>query len=804
MAYYDSFKFTNETIREVFRRIFRYGWYQNTEGNFYAFNEFSIPSLPVVKDFAEGTDELICTVYSANNVAWDTLGWQTARGSIGAFRYGVNFELPAGNDTRVCLLRYKMYTEKYSKADTTDGWLMLSNKFIDGVVIKRRWHSGTSILKENSIEHKYNITGDYRNATFTGTEPPVEIGAGIFGNDDNITLGGVSRPNLYALATNRGLSTEDLSNLESIYDGVGLDYLGVDGPLEASAAPPSVYYALPPLPINRAYGSQIVRLEKAPDWIPVFDIDQVEDIIKFLKYGDDSGRKYVFDSENPDAKRIEDYKTNQVLYISQNTKDNNKYSYEFLNADYNALTQVNRDDYECAVYDGARIKATSSPYPVVTINKDITTSAAGDYIGVSWLGDKDQTQADARRSGSFKVWYKPKKASNVGILIDRVEWATDPNGTEGWEVCAKTAIDGGYIYTAESGETLTVYFRAITMDDINDDFGDDPDHEDDETGTTPAIPTGRGIGTYNISASQLSAINDALWSYDWNSFFKSSTIDPVKCIISCKSVPFAVAGSGSEEIVIASLRTDVYAGQVNPSYRGDTISVTMPFYRGDFTDIEYTQVRVYLPYIGWVELPASEVMSRRAKLDVGLAGNTKVLKFRYLADLVDGSCTCVVSVNGTERWLFNGHCGIDIPITSDNHTNAINNAMHAGVQTVLNIGTAAAGALTDNAMMTAGGVISAISSAANVVPTYNYSASASPGGYINAALNTHIMIVIERPNVKYDDNVIKRLGKPCHKVLNLGSLRGFTKCGAVRVEGIDATPEELAMIASGLEAGVIL
>lgn len=554
--------------------------------------------------------------------------------------------------------------------------------------------------------------------------------------------------------------------------------------------------------LNRYETDYLMTYDELP--FPLFDYTQVADIIKYINTGDKSGALDVFDNENPPVERIENYKTNQKLYISQNTKTNNKYSYEFLNADYNKLDQVNRDDYECAVYDGTRIKATSSPSPVVTINKDITTSAAGDYIAVSWLGDKDQTQADANRSGSFKVWYKPKKASNVGIQIDRVEWATDPNGTEGWEVCGKSSFDGGYIYTAESGETLTVYFRAITMDDINEDFGDDPDHEDDETGTTPTIPTGRGIGTYNISASQLSAINDALWSYDWNSFFKSSTIDPVKCIISCKSVPFSVAGSGSEEIVIASMRTDVYAGQVNPSYRGDTISVTMPFYRGDFTDIEYTQVRVYLPYIGWVELPASEVMSRRAKLDVGLAGNTKVLKFRYLADLVDGSCTCVVSVNGTERWLFNGHCGIDIPITSDNHTNSINNAMHAGVQTVLNIGTAAAGALTDNAMMTAGGVISAISSAANVVPTYNYSASASPGGYINAALNTHIMIVIERPNVKYDDNVIKRLGKPCHKVLNLGSLRGFTKCGAVRIEGIDATPDELAMIASGLEAGVIL
>lgn len=810
MAYYDSFKLTNETIRELFRRIFRYSWYQNVEGNFYAFNEFSIPSLPVIKNLAEDEDELIATVYSANNVTWDSTGWQTARGSIGAFRYGVNFERPTGNNPHVCLLRYKTYTEKYSKADTVDGWLMLSNKSTGDVVIKRRWHSGSSLLKENSIEHKYNITGEYRNATFTGTEPPVELGIGIFGNTDDMILASTSRVNLYGLATNRGMSAEDLTNLETIYDGVGVDYLGVDSTTEATASPTAIYYALPSMAGNRAYGSQIVILEKAPDWIPVFDIDQTEDIIKFLKYGDDSGRKNVFDSNNPEEKIITDYKTNFRVFLSAYENDRTKTHYTIVayNSQY-----INGDDfnaeYEMNVYEGRQTgqplaklgSAKDKKYPTLSYYNKLTPGV----LYTNFMNFQDTTNevgSDEKSSGYFGVTFTGKENSAVKATVGSVTWSQSADGSG--QQLTKTNIVDGYRYTAPSGEYLEVIFRAIDLKDLNDGYAGDPDNEDDQTGTDADFIAGGGYNTFAIDSAQFKSINDALWSTDWSTVFRSNTIDPIKCVIGCKSIPFNANASAIGEIVIANLDTGVSANTVKPMKSISVGSVLMPSYRKDFTDINLCKVHLYLPFIGWTDLPAAEVMSRAPYNDVGVEARPKRLAFKYLVDFVDGNCRCVVSVNGTERWYFDGNCAVDIPLTSDNHTGAISAAIRHGAAALLSVGAAVASYASSNAVGVVGGVLGAAQNAANTVPTYDYHASCSPSGYIEASMNNHIMIIIERPNIKLSDNFAHKVGRPCGLTLNLGSLHGFTKCTEVNLTGVNGTPEELAQIKAALERGVYL
>ncbi|MCQ2330807.1 MAG: hypothetical protein MJZ55_02330 [Paludibacteraceae bacterium] len=820
MAYYDSFKLTNETIREVFRRIFRYGWYQNVQGNFYAFNDFSIPSLPVVKDLAEDTDELIATVYSANNVTWDTVGWQTARGSIGAYRYGVNFERPTGDDTHVCLLRYKTYTEKYSKADTVDGWLMLSNKSTGGVVVKRRWHSGSSLLKENSIEHKYNITGDYRNATFTGTEPPVEIGFGIFSYEDNKILQSVSRVNLYGLATNRGMSAEDLTNLESIYDGAGFDYLGVDSTTEASDAPPSIYIALPSMAGNRAYGSQIVRLEKAPDWMPVFDIDQVDDIIKFLKFGDDSGRKDVFDINNPDKEVVEDFTSNAKTFI---TNLNNLGHVQFKTVWYNDEYIVGGEDvwgaYSVRCYeryfetDGTPkawqyLTSSSTKNPTITLDHTFSPVSDGEYWEVLYemLAIDDYDENEHLKGGfAWSVRYRHDNSKEFRVKVDSVHVYPNFNlAPTTFASTDKTNIVDGYRYTNETyNKWHEIYFRAITLDDLNG-YDNPEDIEDDTSGSDSDFSGASGLRTFSINNTDFETINKKLWSTDWTSVFKSSSIDPVKCVISCKGIPFTADSVSSAEVVIANMDTGLNKNYVKSVKSFNVGSVLMPHYNDDFTDITLTHIRCYLPYIGWVELPASECISRVAYSKVGIEARPKRLKFKYLVDFVDGSVRCVVSVNDTERWFFDGNCSVDIPVTSDNHTQAVSNALRSGLQTGLSIATAVAGAYTSNAGAVAGGVIGAMQNAPNIFPTYSYTATANGSGYINASMNTHIMIVIERPNTIKSTDYAKRVGVPCGLSLNLGSLHGFTVCKEVDVTGIDATPDELAMIKSLLESGVYL
>lgn len=529
---------------------------------------------------------------------------------------------------------------------------------------------------------------------------------------------------------------------------------------------------------------------------PVFDYTQVDDIVKYLKTGDDSGALDVFDSNNPDKEVIDDYKTNYRVFVTP--WEGNKRDTKFTVIGYNSQLIENRNtlskDYSMFVYasNGGELQllqqSRMEKYPTVGWYSTIT----GNYTTLFNFGLSDSTEHDI--STQIDWSYKPESA--VNIKVNSVH--------RGTETFSKSNIVDGYRYTSQDGTFVDVIFRAPNMDDLDGGYSPKEDHEDDKSGTDSDFSGASGLRTFSINNTDFETINKKLWSTDWASVFKSSSIDPVKCVISCKGIPFTADSVSSAEVVIANMDTGLNKNYVKSVKSFNVGSVLMPHYNDDFTDITLTHIRCYLPYIGWVELPASECISRVAYSKVGIEARPKRLKFKYIVDFVDGSVRCVVSVNDTERWFFDGNCSVDIPVTSDNHTQAVSNALRSGLQTGLSIATAVAGAYTSNAGAVAGGVIGAMQNAPNIFPTYSYTATANGSGYINASMNTHIMIVIERPNTIKSTDYAKRVGVPCGLSLNLGSLHGFTVCKEVDVTGIDATPDELAMIKSLLESGLYL
>lgn len=569
------------------------------------------------------------------------------------------------------------------------------------------------------------------------------------------------------------------------------------------------------LPMSNSFGNYVIlpRLEKFPDSIPIFDLDDgIDKIYNYLHTGDDSGRIDPFDPMTPTKETVEDIKTDYKVFISPDEEDKNRT--HFTVVAYN-------DDY---IELGDTVKGLYGMHTVVTSYGETLPPPSKD-LGYS-------TQSKYPTQGAV---YTPKANTSYHISV-RFENLNDPSDVDLWytvqlaydktkesnckvtDCVISTTVGGaytamtrsnildGYRYTLNNGtvtRTIDVVFRHITIEDLKDYY---PNHEDEEntsTGADTAFYGAGGLYTYTLNDTQFTAINKKLWSTDWTSVFKTSTIDPIKCVIACKSIPFTATGVSSNDVTIANMNTGVNANYVKTvkSFNIGT-GCYIPYFNGDFTDITLTRIHCYLPYIGWVELPASECVSRIAYRNV--SANVKHLTFKYIVDFVDGACRCIVSVNGTERWFFDGNCSIDVPVTSDNHTQAVSNAIRSGVQTGLSIASAVAGGFSENAMMVAGGVMGAIQNAPNIFPTYNYTATANGSGYINASMNTKIVIVVERPNVVRPSDFSVRVGRPCGLSLTLGNVRGFTKCANVDVSGITATDNELAMIKSLLENGVYL
>lgn len=556
--------------------------------------------------------------------------------------------------------------------------------------------------------------------------------------------------------------------------------------------------------------------------LPVFKYDNVTGIINYLTTGDEGGAIDPFDPNNPTTVTVTNFNTNFDAYVTLGDPaqpytgfTNIHWSVRALNEQYNEARDILAGMYSLDVvtagYPWEYFKRTQAQVPVASFTK-ATPNNSESYNPFQFFfteyGTQDGTQN--QHSGIFLIDYAYKEGSRSKCKIRQVKFKTGDPFTTAWQTegveLSRVAIGtDAYKYTASTGETLTIYFRGITLEDLNktdDGYKENPDTEASPTEGDVVVVSGSGLNTFSISKAQFNLINKALWSTDWTQVFKSTTIDPIKCVITCKGIKFANAGSGDVPIIIANRDTDVSSGVVNPvkSYTIDNCYI--PAINGDFTDISLMRVRCYLPYIGWVDLPSAEVVGRLAYN--GVQAVNKRLTFKYIVDFIDGACRCVVSVNGTERWMFDGNCAVDIPVTSDNHTNAIGTAIKSGLATTLSIATGVAGAISGNAGAVAGGVVGAINSAPNMLPTYEYSASASPSGYVNGSCNSHIMIVCEIPNVQTPNGFSRKVGRPCERNLSLGSLVGFTQCKNVNVSGINATTEELTMIAQELNSGVYL
>lgn len=548
--------------------------------------------------------------------------------------------------------------------------------------------------------------------------------------------------------------------------------------------------------------------------LPVFDYTQTDDIIEFLRTGDDSGSIDPFDPENPELIEVTDFNTNFKTFW----KSSKRGSVTLRTVAYNDEWIALENRYQqCGLFvfyrqyaDGLTpppwvylTESVGIGYPTSTYTVPIDTGVHKHKTDVLLIfTDKNDnskgvaSRIDLQYDGTKETLFK---VTHVGYFPD---WYTAPSLQYGTD---RVSIPDGYKYTESiTGYWHEIYFRDITGDDIINYTPDGTDTESDETGETVDTGISNGMLTFSIDNAKFKAVNNALWSTDWTQVFKSNTSDPVQCVISCKSIPFTANALGSSDIVIANLNTGVHANTVKQAKTTTIITgISIPNLKNDFTDY-LCKIKCWLPFIGWVELPANEVVGRVAVPNAGLTAHPKRLGFKYITDFVDGNCRCIVSVNDTERWCFDGNCAIDIPVTSDGHTNAVSNAIRSGVGAVLSVGSAVASGYAGNALGVVGGVASAAQNVANSIPTYSYSSSCSPSGYIESSMNDYIMLVIERPIVINDPNLAHQYGKPCNMVYNLGALTGYTKCNNVNLSTINCTPYERTKLKSILESGFYL
>ena len=290
---------------------------------------------------------------------------------------------------------------------------------------------------------------------------------------------------------------------------------------------------------------------------------------------------------------------------------------------------------------------------------------------------------------------------------------------------------------------------------------------------------------YNPSATQLRNLANYMWSglFDLDTY-KKIFADPMSCILGLSIVPVDVPSGGSANVMVGNIDTGISMTTASSQYvEVDCGSVSVEEYWGSYLDYDpYTEIQIYLPYVGIHSLKADEVMG-------------KSVTVKYHVDVLSGACIAYVKCGDSVLYSFLGQCASSIPITGNDWTNVING--------MINI----AGSI--GSMVATGGAsapfaLGSIASTAvnNMKPSVEKSGSLSGTGGLMGIQTPYL--IITRPRQAIPEGQNRFIGYPSFITDFISNLKGYTEVTEVHLEGIHATSAELTEIESILKSGVLL
>lgn len=359
-----------------------------------------------------------------------------------------------------------------------------------------------------------------------------------------------------------------------------------------------------------------------------------------------------------------------------------------------------------------------------------------------------------------------------------------------------TDITDRYAHTYESASPVVVAIGGIPSY-VGGTTDPTPDTSSQALRKLPWETFGLGLVTlYNMSPVALTNYMMSGNMADLETIFS----DLGEYIVGCKCFPFdvtqlATSSTTDNPVKIGGKNaTGLTAIRMNAFNNIKTIvsSFSVPRIYSDFRDFApYTRVSVFLPYIGYVDLPTKDVM--------GKTGMT----IEYAFDLIDGTCQAFIRTgNRIIVTTDKSPCALDLPINQKNNSERLRN-LALGSLNILSGGIASA---TGNAPKGVSSLKQSVSPFMGFL-TEHVTKGRITGGWQSMNSPTSVTLVVETEKwVDVDMDEFKKLhGRPCHKTYDLADLVGFTQVGRIHLENINtATSEELASIESQLKNGVIL
>lgn len=403
----------------------------------------------------------------------------------------------------------------------------------------------------------------------------------------------------------------------------------------------------------------------------------------------------------------------------------------------------------------------------------ITELVIGEYNDVTYVGFCFHLiDADGLPTGTLHIWMMP-----LDFWGEVVPYSPEPPGPD-----VPEPGDFGPDSTPDAGGSGTY----------------------SDTNETPVIPTptsfvdelgNHGLHLYNIDAANYGALLQELWgngslsSTLW-SRWQNYKFNPLQGIISSHFIPTELLPevyATSTSVHVAGV--DMLAYVVAPpcksqigSYTVGTLSI--PEFFGNALDYSpFTQLRLYLPFCGWIEIDPDRVVGGS-------------LSVHYICDAITGDVCAYVTCTDRDNhasymYTATGNCAFTIPITgNDQGTGQVLSSLSGAVM----------GAVMGNPLGVAGGLLGAVSAQHHMQMTGSFSGSVS----LISDLTCRLQII--RPVQSTPAHGQELRGRPSDIGCLIGDLigTGWSSFDAVHADIEGATVDECREIERLLHEGVIL
>lgn len=338
----------------------------------------------------------------------------------------------------------------------------------------------------------------------------------------------------------------------------------------------------------------------------------------------------------------------------------------------------------------------------------------------------------------------------------------------------KVTSGDGSTFTVKEGEDGS---KIVTSDD-DDGYSDDKD-DDEKDNDTSDVSSGIGVltTTFKMTKDRLQQLGRFLWGSNIFDNFSLICNNPIENIISCKSIPLSLDGS-TQKIILGNVDTGVNGDKVSNNFAKQNIgSIAITEKYHNFLDYApYTNVIIYLPYVGFKELDTNLVMG-------------KTLSISYTVDIITGGCLCQIKSNNVKLYEFNGNLGIDIPITASNRAQVEAGYISSGIGIASSVAS--------------GNIVGAVTSLINSAESqYHYASTSSPNPMCVASTNRTCYVILDRPTYQTLKSFNHTRGKKCYLTKTINTLKGYTICDEhIDLSGISATDSEKEELIKILSSG---